>query len=66
LAALSAAMVVPRRRIGFLIGPLLIRHKQTDCRYGVTVITCQPLLIGGALHVSDIFDKIKTKFVKED
>jgi hypothetical protein len=67
LAALSAAMVVPRWRIGFLFGPLLIRHKQTDCRYryGVTAITCQPLLVGRALHVSDIFDKIKTEFVKE-
>ena len=60
-------MVVPRRRIGFLIEPLLIRHnKQIVCRYGVTAITCQPLLVGGALHVSDIFDKIKTEFVKED
>src|SRR5437764_3846547 len=29
LAALSAAMVVPRWRIGFLIGPLHIRHEQT-------------------------------------
>jgi hypothetical protein len=31
----------------------------------VTAITCQPLLVGRALHVSDIFDKIKTEFVKE-
>jgi hypothetical protein len=31
----------------------------------VTAITCQPLSVGRALHVSDIFDKIKTEFVKE-
>jgi hypothetical protein len=31
----------------------------------VTAITCQPLLVGRALHVSDIFDKIKTELVKE-
>jgi hypothetical protein len=31
----------------------------------VTAITCQLLLVGRALHVSDIFDKIKTEFVKE-
>jgi hypothetical protein len=31
----------------------------------VTAITCQPFLIGRALHLADIFDKIKTEFVKE-
>jgi hypothetical protein len=31
----------------------------------VTAITCQPVLVGRALHLSDIFDKIKTEFVKE-
>jgi hypothetical protein len=69
LAALSAAMVVPRRRIGFLFGPLLVDiNKQivSRYRYGVAAITCQPLVAGGALHVSDIFDKIKTDFVKDD
>jgi hypothetical protein len=32
----------------------------------VTAITCQPLLVGGAMHVSDIFDKIKTEFVEDE
>jgi hypothetical protein len=66
LAALSAAMVVPRWRIGSSSGRYSFDiNKQTVCRYGVTAITCQPLLAGRALHVSDIFDKIKTEFVKE-
>jgi hypothetical protein len=61
-------MVVPGRRIGFLIQPLHIRHQRTDKSisfYDSTAICCQPLLIGTLLHVSDVFDKIKTEFVKE-
>jgi hypothetical protein len=69
LAALSARMVVPTRRIGFLVVPTVISIS-SKCRYGaaygVAAITCQPLVAGGALHVSDIFDKIKTDFVKDD
>ncbi len=73
LAALSAAMVVPRWRIGFLIGPLHIRHEQTTSpnRYVDKSTWCDghhlpTTLVGRALHLSDIFDKIKTEFVKDD
>jgi hypothetical protein len=35
-------------------------------RSGVAAIACQLLLVGRALHVSDVFDKIKTEFVKAE
>jgi hypothetical protein len=69
LAALSAAMVVPRRRIGFLFETLHIRRREMSISRDVDMVlqpsTCQPHLIGRALRVSDVFDKIKTEFLKE-
>lgn len=71
LAALSAAMVVPRRRIGFLVVPkslmsALFVSSISSC--SVDMVSRRKFanhsLFGRALHVSEIFDEIKTGFVK--
>jgi len=70
LAALSAVIVVPKRRIGVLIVPARLPSRRMPsmsrrCRqYGVASAVRQPGFGQRDVHVSDIFDKIKTSPVK--
>jgi len=64
LAALSAAVYVPKRRIGFLIMPSQLISRQVLSR-AVDMVSrrrfANRLFGQRAMHVSDIFDKIKTE-----
>jgi len=63
LAALSAVIVVPKRRIGS--SSCLRDFYRGGCRqYGVASAVRQPVFGRRGVRVSDIFDKIKTTPVK--
>jgi hypothetical protein len=66
LAAQSAAIVVPRWRIGFLVMPAVISIAPMWCFSDMVPrrLLANHNLVGGCVHLSDFFDKIKTECVK--
>jgi len=66
LAAQSAAIVVPRWRIGLLIMPTVISIAPMWCfsDTGPRRLLANHNLVGGCVHLSDFFEKIKTECVK--
>jgi hypothetical protein len=66
LAAQSAAIVVPRWRIGFLVMPAVISISPIWCFTDMVPrrLLANQSLAGGSVHLSDFFDKIKTECVK--
>jgi len=66
LAAQCAAIVVPRRLIGFLVMPAVISIAPIWCLIDVVPrrLVANQSLAGGSVHLSGFFDKIKSEVAK--